>query len=319
VKSIHQDPVAVARVEGTKAYKSLMRMGATPASTEAVKYSTWCPLYHNWTPQSVKNHLGYCQGDPEVDAMSDMLRKLQVAAEAQLGHAICLVDISLSDREAAKGRLEQILDAAMANLGLTQAFDWKSNDMALVLYNEGWFDLDYDKLEVVFLTVESDYTGTINIDLSLMEEGVMETIRRHYNITGTTLPVQCHERTVPTMPKTCETPMYQRRVAIRKALKAVTRPPFDDSNRETLPSLSKITVHGNAAHETVLHEELRAAFDSYLPASSIAKNPTYSSTLGGATRAFRDINGPWFRRDPPQWCCLRSRGKGCPDREHVDI
>lgn len=248
--------------------------------------------------------------------MSDMIKKLQVAAEAQLGHPICLASISLLDREIAKGRLEQIIDTAVANVGLTQAFDFKPNDLRSALYNEGWFDLDYDGLEVAFLTVESDYTGTINLDLALMDEGAMETIRRHYNVTGTTLPVQCRDGTLP---KTCEKLTSQRRVAIREALKALTRPPFDDWNRDMPPSISKVTVHGNAAYDTVLHQELRAAFDSYRPASSILKNPTYASSLGGATQAFRDINGPWFRRDPPYSCCLRSRGKGCPEREHVDI
>lgn len=294
-------------------------MGVTQPSTEASEYSTWCPLYDTWTPQSVQNYLGYSCGDPDVDAMKDVLEKLKVAAEAHLGHAICLVNINLLDRDVAKGRLEQIIDTAMVNLGLMQAISAKPNAVTLALYNEGWFDLIYDPgLELMFLTIESDSTGTINLDLSLMEEGVLESIQRHHNVTRTTLPVQCHGE--ETLPAICKELASQRRVAIHETLKTFTKPPFDDWDRETPPSISKITVHGDAAHDTVLHEELRALFDLYLSENTIAKQPTYSSTLGGATHAFRRINEPWYDREPPFWCCLRSWGKACPDTsQRVDL
>lgn len=319
VRSSSQSPVAVARVQGTEAYKSLMRMGVTQPSTRAVEYSTWCPLYYAWTPQSVQDYLGYCRGDPDVDAMRDVLEKLKVAAEAHLGHAICLVNMSLLDRAAAKGRLEQIIDTAMANLCLMQAISVKPDAATWALYNEGWLDRPYESgLDLMFLTIESDSTGTINLDLALMEEGVLEPIQRHHNVTRTTLPAHCQGE--ETLSAICKEVASQRRVAIRETLKTFTTPPFDDWDRETPPSVSKITVHGDAAHDAVLHEELRALFDPFLSDNTIAKQPTYSSALGGATHASRRINEPWYDGEPPFWCCLRSWGKACPSTsQRIDI
>lgn len=57
-------------------------------------------------------------------------------AEAFLGHVIYLVNISLLNRIGAEGHLEQIIDAALANLGLTQARPVKPDAYALVLQNE---------------------------------------------------------------------------------------------------------------------------------------------------------------------------------------
>lgn len=65
VKLRDQAPVAVARVEGTEAYKSLMGMASAPVSAKNLTYGTWCTLYDTVTPLSVRDYLGYCRTDPK--------------------------------------------------------------------------------------------------------------------------------------------------------------------------------------------------------------------------------------------------------------
>lgn len=313
VRSSNQLPVAVARVEGTDTYKRLMRMGDAPSLDETFKYGSWCPLYDAWMPQSVQGHLTYCRGDSDIDEMRALLGKLKWAAEAQLGHAICLVNINLLDRRILEGRLGQIIGTAIDNLGLTDARPQKPNAYAMVLLNEGWYRLDYEPFEsLLFLIIESDSSGAISLDLSMIDEGIGDLIQQHHNITGTTLPSECLGDGA--MSADCKELATQRRVVIRETVAKFTTPPYVGWVGETPPTtLSKILVHGDAADDVELHEELRTVFGPDLSRNTIVRDPIYASTLGAAENAFRIINAPYFDRNPSFWCCLRSWAKACPN------
>lgn len=312
VRSSNQLAVAVTRVEGTDAYKRLMRMGNAPSLDETVNHGSWCPLYNAWIPQSVQDHLSYCRGDPDVDEMRVLLGKLKTAAEAQLGHAICLVNINLLDRRILEGRMGQIIGAAIDNLGLTDARPQKPNAYAMVLRNEGWYSLNYEPFEsLLFLIIESDSSGAISLDLSMIDEGIGDLIQQHHNITGTTLPSECHGDGA--VSASCKKLATQRRVIIRETVAKFTTPPYVGWIGQTPPTtLSKILVHGDAAEDAGLHEELRTVFGSDLSSKIIARDPTYASTLGAADTAFRTINEPYYDINPSFWCCLRSWAKACP-------
>ena len=311
VKSSYLAPVALARVEGTEAYKRLMRTGGAQSSIEPTKYSSWCPMYDAWTPQSLQDSLGYCRGDPDVDAMKDLLGRLKAAAEAYLGHAICLVTISLPNHPYTEERLDQTINTALSNLDLTNT-GALTRISSLVLLTEGWFGLDnqdegaYEPF--LFLVAESDSSGTINLDLLMLESGIVDWTRQRHNVSGSTLPSECHGDQATVV--NCEELSLRRRLAIREALATFIKPPYENWDEYEVPSrLSRVVVHGDAADDEVLHEELQAQFG---PGITTTPHAMYASTLGAAQNAYYRINAPYFDRNPSFWCCLRSWAKACP-------
>lgn len=322
VKLKGQPPVAVARAEGSEAYKSVMRMESTPASGKVYEYDTWCYLYELFAPLSLQDYLGYCRGDPDPDvhAVQALFYDLKRAAEAHLGHALCPVSISLLDRNAVKGRLEEIIDAALATLGLAQAVPIKPYAHAMALQHHGLYVVD-GAPEVDFsisvLAIESSSSGVINLDLPALGYTGGMLIRNHHNITGTEIPPQCLGE--DNNPANCTSAVSQRRRAIREAITKLTTPPFGEPWEEIPTTISNVVVYGDAANDTVLHEELLALFGP--DRLAIVEQPTYAAALYAATHAFLKINDvSYFDNHLSSWCCLKSWGKACPGNpQRIDL
>lgn len=258
----------------------------------------------------------------DIDAVQAVLYALKRAAEACLGHVICLVYISLLDRIGAEDHLEQIIDAAFANLGLTQALSVKPNAYALVLQNEGLTEVHNEPeqpFSFLLLAIESGSSGVINLDLPLLDEGISMDLRRHHNVTGTAIPPQCLSEDGPA---SCTPLLLQRRQAIREALTKLTTPPFGELRwaGEMPTSISRIIVYGDAANDAVLQEELLAILGPDVSAHAVAQQPTYAAALSGARQAFFMISSITYDGEPSSWCCLRSWGKACPSNpQRIDI
>jgi hypothetical protein len=320
VKLKDQSPVAVARVEGTEAYKSLMRRAGASTARKVSHYNTWCPLYNLMTPRSIQDYLQYCSRNSDVDAVQDLLRALRRAAEAHLGHNTCIVNISLLDDTVGKGYLGQVIDAAFANLGLTQALRAvKPNAFAMVLVAEGLYDKLPEDQGLLFLIIECSSSGIINLDLPLLDNSGSMIIRRQHNVTGTIVAPQClNDDTTAS----CRQALSLRRQAIREALADITTPPFGELPwaGELPTSLSRILIYGDSANDRALKEELLGLFNPKLLKHTVVQQPAYAAALGAAQQAFFRINAINYNVELPFWCCLRSWGKACPaNHQRIEI
>lgn len=318
--------MAVARFEGSDAYKTFMRREIAPDpshTTTPLANSTWCAAYKSVMLATAQDFLGLCPtlpGDADVVAAEQMLAALRNAAEHRLGHRICFANISLRNLDAAEGYTARIIKKALSNIGMRRAYrPFASNSVAALVEN-GLGDDNHDyyySWAPSLVTLEVD-TGEsdLNFNLEFFEDGVRETIRSLHNILS--LPRKPHDGNG----HLSERRGLTRREAIHEALTDITKLPFD-RDPQYVPAGSEITelvIHGNFTHDPDLKGELIDMFGAEMVQRGIRSNPEYNAAQGAAKMAFWAVNDDTRYEGVDECCCWRSWGRGCPTfRQRVEF
>lgn len=240
---------------------------------------------------------------------------LKDTIEANLGHSICIVDVTLRDKMAANGYTSSVLDAAMLRVGLEKAHPYFQNaaDMVLLYHN----NMARKHRTGMTLIVDASYSG-LNLDVTyLAEDGSPDGRSRQLrNIFDTAV----HRFGDVDAPLSGVIPRHKGQ-AIREALSYMADPTIDRMMfrqdafgwRETGPD--HIITFGDNRQDV----EFRAALDELFPDTWLytmvydpaGRGPVFGAALS-ALRLSNTANQshPW-----PKQCCSRSLGRACP----VDI
>ncbi|KAG4268370.1 hypothetical protein FPRO04_12404 [Fusarium proliferatum] len=177
--------VAVARVEGTQAYKDLMlRQNTTLITTENAS-NLKRPVSQVWGLKERFWEQPKTMEDIAKAAVEPVLRGLRAAVEAYLGNSICFVKVAFSPQELNNGYLADIVAGAVRQSGLVEVWAERPTAPVLALFSKWLDEGDFGLPESLVLVIDKSEYG-FQLALIYQEEGLADVFRHNYHLyTGT--------------------------------------------------------------------------------------------------------------------------------------
>lgn len=322
--------VAVARIEGSEAYKAFMRReAAPPASSSWSSPSAVGRLSRGVLCSSVgapfrallmrdggegicNNTSSFPSREDDATATEALLRVLKASAVSYLeASTICFADMTLPDPNSAGTTTttttyqRSVAEAAIRAVGLRQARPVTVAAGVAALVTNGLNRWDGPR-ELILAVDHSQYGWTFEV--YYRNEGLLELVRRDYRHfsgdgEGGEREREREQRSV----------WGDRRAVERRALEAIVKSPFGrlpgvgDLPRE----IGELVLYGDAAAEPGFREDLDAVLSPELAVKAYEFDPVYASAAGMARETFLTVNGWDFVEKPAFGCCWRSGWQGC--------
>ncbi|KAF5964953.1 putative heat shock protein 70 protein [Fusarium bulbicola] len=255
--------VAVARVEGSQAYKDLMLRQNTTLATTENRSNLQRPISDLWSLSKRFWKQPDTMEDIDKIALEPVLRGLKTAVEAYLGNSICFVKVALSGEAMKNDYLGDIVAGAVRQIGLVEV--WAGRPAALVqgLFRKWQDDGDFGEPESLLLIIDNSEYG---FDLALVhqEDGLAHTLRHNYHpYTGN------------------ETPS-DRASSLQQALEQIIRPPFDYKvyYREVPQIIKELVIYGDNIWDPDFRNILNTTLESSLIRGAYQRQPVYAPAIG---------------------------------------
>ncbi|KAF5686913.1 heat shock 70 [Fusarium circinatum] len=267
--------VAVARVEGSQAYKDLMLRQNTTLATTDNRSNLQRPISDLWS----LNKRFWKQPDTMEDidkiALEPVLRGLKTAVEAYLGNSICFVKVALSGEAMKNDYLGDIVAGAVRHIGLVEVWAGRPAAPVQALFRKWQDDGDFGEPESLLLIIDNIEYG-FDLALVYQEDGLAHTLRRHYH------------------PYTGTESVTDKASSLQLALKHIMKPPFDYKiyYREVPQIIKELVIYGDNIWDPDFRNILHATFESSLIRGAYQRQPVYAPAIGLAENAFIRLNNP---------------------------
>ncbi|CVK91905.1 uncharacterized protein FMAN_06974 [Fusarium mangiferae] len=289
--------VAVARVEGTQAYKGLMlRQNTTftatdnPSNLKTSVSQLWGLKERFWKqPKTVE--------DIDKSAVEPVLKGLRAAVEAYLGNSICFVKVAFSPREMNNGYLADIVAGAVRQSGLVEVWAGRPAAPIFALFSK-WLDKGDSGLpESLVLVIDKSEYG-FQLALIHQEDGWVDVLRHNYHLYTATENIT------------------NRASSLQYALEEIIKPPFDYKlyGIQVPQNIKDLLIYCDDTWNPGFRSTLNATLDARLIQGAYQRQPVYAPARGLAENVFHILNNPTshVRKTATFGCCWKSRGRGCP-------
>ncbi|KAG5772901.1 hypothetical protein H9Q72_001080 [Fusarium xylarioides] len=293
----NRSSAAVARVEGTPAYKDLMLRQNTSLATSDRSGDFQSPVSQLWDLNG--GLWGKNKTTEEMDkaAVEPVLRGLKAAVEAYLGNSICFVTVALSGHEHNHDYLAHVVAEAVPQIGLAEAWNGRPRLPALALFSKWLDEGDFGEPDSLLLVIDNSEYG-FDLALIYQEEGLVDTLRHSYH------------------PYTGTENATDKASLLQHALGEIIKPPFDYKfyGIQVPQTIKELVIYGDNIWDPHFRKTLDATLDSRLIRGAFQRQPVYAPAIGLAEISFRMLNdaSSLMGKTAPFGCCWKSRGKGCP-------
>ncbi|KAF5984317.1 pantothenate transporter liz1 [Fusarium coicis] len=293
----NRSPAAVARVEGTPAYKDFILRQNTSFAASDRSGDRQSPVFQLW------GHNGGLRGQnkttEEMDkaALEPVLRSLKVAVEAYLSNSICFAQVAVSVEETNHDYLSNIVTGVFQQIGLVEIWAWRPRTPALALFSKWLHEGDFGEPDSLLLVIDNSEYG-FELALIYQEEGLVESLRRNYH------------------PYTRIENPTDKASLLQHALEEIIKPPFDYDfyHRQVPQTINELVIYGDSIWDPDFRKTLDATIDTRLIRGAYQRQPVYAPAIGLAEMSFRFLNDASSEvgKTALLGCCWKSRGKGCP-------
>ncbi|RGP81859.1 heat shock 70 [Fusarium longipes] len=289
--------VAVAKIEGSSAYKAFMREQNVTITQQTGSHHSLLHLAGSYlTELNAKlwkhsEHLSRIETVP----IKPMLQTLKAAVESYLGNYICFVNLSLTKGERQSDYQINAFNKAIHQVGLTNVWE-HTFDPSIPAMISNRLD-NHSEPEKLILVVDNSRYG-FNLGIFFRDDALFQTIRHNYKLLDS--QVRSPERSL----------------ILQHAIKSIIKPSFG-----SLPITGHLPIHigelvlyGDDIWDPDFRQTLNLVLDAELISRVHDDQPVFSTALGLAKLTFGQINDPMSRanRKAQFGCCWRSEGKGCP-------
>ena len=282
--AIHHDngsAVSVARVEGSPAYRDFMRRDAALPPTVR-------PLC-DYVPSTLSLFLGICKCPVGQDTASveALMRELRASVASIMGTNFCYANLVLWSRSHTSDYQKQVIEQALANIGLKRPIDAMLDDGRGAIATNGFGEAYEEGLPPILVLAIGYSRHGLGAQLFLRDvDGSIEWVKEDYHLGAD--------------PERAE-----------GLLRAIAEPPFRDDPEyvewgDPLPTeISQIVLHGDAilTDEDTFQAVLRDVLGPRLVEAAHAVDPVFASAIFGARHAYEMVNDLAFGREPAFGCC----------------
>ncbi|KAF5542001.1 heat shock 70 [Fusarium mexicanum] len=255
--------VAVARVEGSQAYKDVMLRRNTTLATTDNRSNLQRPIPDLW----ILNKISWKQPDTMEDidkiALEPVLRGLKAAVEAYLGNSICFVKVALSGQSMNNEYLGDIVGGAVRQIGLVEVWAGRPAVPVHALFRKWQDEGDFGEPENLLLIIDNSEYG-FDLALVYQEDGLAHTLRRNYH------------------PYTGIESVTDKASSLQLALKHIMKPPFDYKiyYREVPQIIKELVIYGDNIWDPDFRNILDTTLESSLIRGAYQRQPVYAPAIG---------------------------------------
>jgi hypothetical protein len=289
--------VAIAKVEGSRAYKAFIRQDSIPATqptTSHLERLYSIPSYFQGFNTRLWKHPQTVWGF-NSEPIKPMLQALKAAVESYLGNSICFVNYSFPKVNKHSDYQIQSINKAINQVGLTNVWNYTFNPATSALYGNGFSK--FSQPTKLILVVDNSHYG-FNLQLLFRDDDAINNdIRHDYRLLN-------------------KSQSLERSIILQRAIEDIIRPPF-----RTLPltgdlpsHIDELVLYGDDVWDPDFSKTLTLVLDAELVSRARKYQPIFSAAFGLAYFTFDQINDPMSSRNANAQflCCWKSMGKGCP-------
>ncbi|KAG9503399.1 hypothetical protein J7337_006244, partial [Fusarium musae] len=243
----NRSTAAIARVEGTPAYKDFMLRQNTSFAASDRSGDLQSPVFQLWGHNGGLRVQNKTTEETDKAALEPVLRGLKAAVEAYLGNSICFVQVAVSVEERNHDYLGNIVTEVVRQIGLVEIWAERPYPPALALFSKWLHEGDFGEPDSLLLVTDNSEYG-FDLALIYQEEGLVQSLRRNYH------------------PYTGTENATDKASLLQHALQEIIKPPFvyDFYGIQVPQTINELVIYGDSIWDPDFRKTLDATLDTRL-------------------------------------------------------